>query len=248
MQTHEVSQLTGISVRTLHHYDDIGLLRPGRRTQNGYRDYSEEDLDRLQQILFFRACGFSLAQVRAMLGDPSFDRMQAFLLQKKVLQREKERLEAMLATLEKTIRSTKGELTMTTEEKFNGFDFSKNPYEKEARRLWGDEAVEKSSARIQALPEAGKKAVAEQMDNLFRELAALRGKDPAGEAAQQAMEKMFRYFNDNFGNIYTPQAFGGLGSLYVTDARFTKNIDRYGEGLAAFLSKAMPIYAKNHGE
>lgn len=134
MLAHEVAGLSGVSVRTLHHYDSIGLLRPSRRTENGYRDYSDHDLDRLQQILLFRACGFPLEQIRTLLGSPSFDREQAFLLQRKILTHEKERINAMLCTLEKSMRSMKGELEMSSTEKFGGFDFSKNPYEDETRR------------------------------------------------------------------------------------------------------------------
>lgn len=248
MQTHEVARLTGVSVRALHHYDAVGLLRPGRHISNGYRDYSEDDLDRLQQILLFRACGFSLEQIRRMLEDPMFDRGRAFQLQQKALLCEKARIEAMLGTLEKSIRSMKGEISMTAAEKFEGFDFSQNPYEKEARELWGDQAVDKSNAALEALSPDAKKALAEQMNELFRRLSNLRGEDPAGETAQKAMGELFRFFNDHFGNIYTPRAFTGLGNLYVADARFTQNIDRYGEGLAAFLSKAMGVFGERHAK
>lgn len=248
MLTHEVARLSGVSVRTLHHYDSIGLLRPARRTENEYRDYSDDDLDRLQQILLFRACGFSLEKIQALLDSPSFDRERAFLLQKKMLEHEKERINAMLGTLEKSMQSMKGEISMSTAEKFNGFDFSQNPYEEEARRLWGNETVEKCNTRIKALSKGEQAKMTGQMDSLFRELSALRTEDPASEKAQAGMERMFRYFNEHFGNIYTPEMFGGLGKLYMCDSRFTKNIDRYGDGLAQFLSKAMSVYAKNHSK
>lgn len=246
MLTHVVSELSGVSVRTLHHYDNIGLLRPSRRTENGYRDYSDRDLDRLQQILLFRACGFSLENIQTLLDSPSFDRKKAFLLQKKMLVHEKERIDAMLATLEKSMQSMKGEISMSSEEKFKGFDFSQNPYEEEARRLWGEVTVEKSKARIKSLSKEEKEGVADQMDALFCELSALRAEAPDSEAAQMAMERMFQYFNENFGNIYTPEMFAGLGKMYVCDSRFVENIDKYGDGLAAFLEKAMSVYAENH--
>lgn len=248
MQIHELARLSGVSVRTLHHYDNIGLLRPSRRTENGYRDYSDRDLDRLQQILLFRACGFSLENIQMLLDSPSFDREQAFLLQKKMLVHEKERIDTMLCTLEKSMQSMKGEISMSSAEKFEGFDFSKNPYEEEARRRWGNDTVEKSNACFKALSKEKQANVAEQMDNLFRELSHLRVEASDSETVQTVVGRMFRFFNENFGNIYTPEMFAGLGQMYVNDPRFTKNIDRYGDGLSQFLEEAMSVYAKNHSK
>lgn len=232
-------------MRTLHHYDSIGLLKPGRRTKNDYRDYSSEDLDLLQQILFFRECGFTLSNIKKLVSSPSFDRGKAFELQKNYLLSEKKRIEAMLSTLEKSIKTQKGEITMTPEEKFVGFDFKENPYEEEARRLWGEEVVDKSNAYIGSLSEKEQKDVGERFNELFRELAAVRTEAPASEKAQMAIDKMYLYFNGSFGNGYSPEAFAGLGRMYVEDTRFTENIDKYGEGLSAFLAEAMSIYAES---
>jgi DNA-binding transcriptional MerR regulator len=242
MNVSEVAELTGVSVRTLHHYDQIGLLRPRRNLENGYREYAETEIDLLQQILFFRECGFSLDRIKTLLASPSFDRDQAYALQKNYLLHEKRRIDAMLATLEKTMKASKGELTMTPEEKFAGFDFTDNPYEEEARRLWGDEAVDQSNRKITALTADGRKAVAREMHDLFTKLASLRLEAPDSAKAQAAMEEMYRYFNRSFA-AYTPEAFAGLGQLYVADERFTRNIDRYGEGLSRFLAEAMTAYA-----
>lgn len=245
MNTNEVASLTGVSVRTLHHYDRIGILCPGRNQENGYREYSEKDLDLLQQILFFKECGFPLAKIHKLLSSPSFDREQAFALQKKYLLHEKKRIDAMLNTLNKTMRSMKGETTMTQKEKFGGFDMTHNPYEEEARRLWGDEAVDQSNAHIAAMSADERNAISEGMDGLFRELATIRTEAPDSETAQKAMENMYRHFNQNFGYRYTPEAFAGVGQLYITDPRFTENVDQYGEGLSGFLAEAMRIYAEN---
>jgi DNA-binding transcriptional MerR regulator len=245
MNTNEVAGLTGVSVRTLHHYDKIGLLNPNRNPENGYREYSDDDLDLLQQILFFKACGFSLAEIKKLLSNPNFDREKAFMVQKKYLLHEKKRIDAMLDTLEKTMKSWKGEQNMTQKEKFGGFDMTHNPYEEEARRLWGDEAVDASNARIESLSSDEQKEVAEGMEGLFQDLARIRNESPDSQTAQNAMENMYGYFNKNFGYQYSLEAFAGLGQLYVEDQRFTKNIDKYGEGLSAFLSQSMSIYAQN---
>ncbi len=245
MNTKQVAGLTGISVRTLHYYDKIGLLCPGRNDENGYRQYVEADLDLLQQILFFKKCGFSLSKIRALIKSPSFDRKQAFILQRKYLQHEKRRIDTMLATLDKSLKAMKGEYDMAQNEKFKGLDFDNNPYEDEARRLWGDQAVDNSKKHIGSLSDEEKSAVAKGMDDLFCSLAKLRLQDPASDAVQAAMDGMYRYFNQNFGVTYSLQAFAGLGQMYVTDSRFTENIDKYGAGLSEFLAAAMGIYAKN---
>jgi len=244
MNANEVAAVSGVSVRTLHHYDAIGLLCPARNPENGYREYGERELDLLQQILFFKACGFSLGRIRQLLNAPSFDRTQAYALQEKYLLHERERIDAMLDTLRKSQRAMKGETSMTQKEKFGGFDFRNNPYEEEARRLWGGEAVDTSSAHVASLSDAEKDAAAEGMDDLFRSLAAILHEKPDSPAAQEAMGRMYAHFNKNFGIRYTPEMFAGVGRLYVTDERFTKNIDRYGEGLSAFLASAMRIYAE----
>lgn len=245
MNTNEVASLTGVSVRTLHHYDKIGLLCPSRNPENGYREYDERDLDRLQQILFFKECGFPLASIQRLLGSPSFDREKAFALQKKYLLHEKERIDAMLNTLNKTIQSMKGEITMTPKEKFGGFDLSHNPYEEEARSLWGDAAVGQSNAYFAAMSAEERNAISKGMDALFMELATVKTEAPDSDIAQKAMDKMYHQFNQNFGYHYTPEAFAGVGQLYVSDPRFTENVDQYGEGLSHFLAEAMRIYAES---
>lgn len=242
MNTKEVAKLTGISVRTLHHYDAIGLLCPNRNKENGYRNYSEEDMERLQQILFFKECGFPLDKIRKLLNSTSFKKEEAFQVQKKYLLYEKKRIETMLDTLEKSMKSMKGEITMSLNEKFGGFDMNNNPYEEEARRLWGDEVIDKSNAHISSMDEREKEGIAKGMDDLFKELSTIRRKDPDSDTAQKAMEKMYQHFIKNFAYQYTPEAFAGLGQLYITDKRFTENIDKYGQGLSEFLAKAMKIY------
>ncbi|MBN2219470.1 MAG: MerR family transcriptional regulator [Kosmotogaceae bacterium] len=248
MNAKEVAELSGLSVRALHHYDEIGLLSPKRNAENGYREYSEEDLDKLQQILFFRQCGFSLERIKKLLSNPRFDRAGAFELQKKHLMLEKERIETMLGTLERTLKTIKGEDSMSQRERFKGFDFSYNPYEEEARQLWGDETVEKSNDFIASKSDREKKDMEKVLDKLFRELAEIRDEDPDSDLAQEAIDKMYKVFNESFGHYYSLESFAALGNMYVMDDRFKENIDKYGEGLAEFLSKAMQDYADRQSE
>ncbi|QUW23966.1 MerR family transcriptional regulator [Sporosarcina sp. Marseille-Q4063] len=241
MKVKEVSQMTGVSVRTLHHYDDIGLLVPDDLTEAGYRIYSEGNLATLQQILFFRELGFSLKKIKELLSSPSFDRREAFDMQRKMLIAKRQQLDEMIDTIEKSIRHEKGELRMTNEEKFQGFDFSTNPYEQEARDRWGDKAVDESKKKVaQFGPE-----VQEEMNRIYFNLAEMRHTDPKSEKAQAAIKDWFDMLNNNFGT-YSLEAFAGLGEMYVADERFTKNIDQFGDGLAEFMRDAMKAFAETN--
>lgn len=242
MNAREVATITGVSVRTLHHYDQIGLLCPKRNDNNDYRKYTEADLDKLQQIMFFKECGFSLKRIKDLLSSPSFDKNQAFAIQEKYLLHEKQRIETMLDTLRKTMRATKGEIIMSQKDKFVGFDLKENPYVKEAQERWGEDSV----AYMNSLSTQEKDIMSDKMNILFAELAELRHEAPESERVQAAMDKMYRFFNENFGYQYSLEAFAGIGRMYVEDERFTKNIDQFGAGLAEFLSKAMGVYAKNY--
>lgn len=245
MNAKQVAELSGVSVRTLHHYDEIGLLSPGRNPANGYRSYADEDLDRLQQILFFRRCGFPLERIGQLLSDPEYDRDAAYAVQEKYLLHEKNRINTMLDTLRKSYRASKGEILMSNQEKFHGFDMSSNPYEDEARARWGDKAVDQSNAHIATLGKEGQKVLGEKMNALFRSLAEVREENPESSRAQQAISEMYGIFNSNIGHHYTPEAFEGLGQMYITDSRFTENIDQFGDGLAQFLAEAMRVFARN---
>lgn len=237
MKVKEVSELTGVSVRTLHHYDRIGLLTPANLTEAGYRLYSNDNLATLQQILFFRELDFPLKKIKELLTSPSFDRQEAFEMQRNMLLEKRKQLDLMIQTIEKTIQHGKGEYLMTNEEKFKGFDFSKNPYEQEARDRWGDKAVDESNKKAaQFGPEFG-----EEMNRIYFKLADIRHLDPKSNEAQAGIEEWFNLLNKM--GTYSLEAFAGLGQMYVDDERFTKNIDKFGEGLAVFMRDAMGIYA-----
>ncbi len=237
MKVKEVSTLTGVSVRTLHHYDAIGLLVPDGVTDAGYRLYSDENVATLQQILFFKELGFSLKRIKELIDSPSFDRREAFEMQRKMLVAKRRQLDEMIQTIDKTIGQEKGEYQMTNEERFKGFDFTKgNDYEAEAREKWGDAAVDDANKK------ANDPAFGEGMNRIYFKLAALRHEDPASDEAQTAIGEWYDFLNEM--GSYSLEAFRGLGQMYVADERFTKNIDQFGEGLAAFMCKAMEIYAE----
>lgn len=137
MKVKELADLVGISVRTLHYYDEIGLLSPEEITDAGYRLYSNDNLEMLQQILFFRELGMPLKEIKQMVNSSSFDKQDALKQHQKMLLEKRSQLDKLIKTVEKSIKHMKGEIQMTNKEKFEGFDFSQNPYEDEARKLWG---------------------------------------------------------------------------------------------------------------
>lgn len=236
MKVKEVADLVGISVRTLHHYDEIGLLTPEETTESGYRLYSDDNLETLQQILFFKELGFPLKKIKEIIDNPSFDRQEALVLHRKMLLEKRSRLDKVISTIDKTIQHSKGEIQMTNKEKFEGFDFSQNPYEQEARERWGNEAVDKANKAASSMT----KEKQEEYNAIYRKLAMLRNDSPESEQAQEAIQEWYNYLQ-NFGH-YSLDAFKGLGQMYVDDERFTKNIDQFGEGLAKFMCDAMAVY------
>lgn len=246
----EVAELVGVSVRTLHHYDDIGLLKPESVTMAGYRLYTDSDLERLQQVLFFKELGFNLQEIRSILNSPNFDRKTALMTHKELLIEKKKRLEEIIKSVEKTIDSIEGGVEMSKKEMFNAFSMEeiekhKEKYAEETKQKYGDtdaykESMKKTSgykkedwARIQARSEAIYKKLADTMD-----------KGPADPMAQEAVAEWRQCITESFYNC-TPEIFRGLGDLYVQDERFTANIDKFKSGLASFMREAMHIYCDN---
>jgi DNA-binding transcriptional MerR regulator len=244
MKVKEVAELVGISVRTLHHYDDIGLLTPEQTTESGYRLYSDENLETLQQILFFRELGFPLNQIREIIHSPGFNRNEALEMHRSLLLEKRRRLDQMIATIDKTMKHAKGEIQMTNKEKFEGFDFSSNPYEQEARERWGNDAVDRSKAKLGNMSKEEQGQLGTEMNEIYQRLAALRHVSPESEEAQAAIHEWYVFLN-RMGS-YSLEAFAGLGRMYVDDERFTKNIDKFGEGLAQFMCDTMAVYAEKN--
>lgn len=240
MKVKEIADLVGISVRTLHHYDEIGLLNPDDTTEAGYRIYSDDNLETLQQILFFKELGFSLKKIKEILYNPSFDRQEALIIQHNMLLEKRNRLNQMIETIEKTIQHSKGEIQMSNQEKFIGFDFSDNPYEKEARDKWGDQAVDEANKKVKNMTAFDK----EKFSEVFLSIAEIRHLSPDSKEVQEKIQEWYQSLN-KIGN-YSLEAFKGLGQMYVDDERFTKNIDQFGEGLAKFMCTAMSVYTERN--
>lgn len=243
MKVKEVADLVGISVRTLHHYDAIGLLTPNT-TDTGYRVYSHGDLEILQQILFFKALGFPLKEIKDIIYRPSFDQIEALNSHRDLLLEERRRIDKMLTTIDKTIKHKKGEIHMTDKEKFAGFNFNQNPYEKEARERYGDKKVDELNKEVKRLSKDRNEEFETKFNGIYQTLATVRHELPSSEIAQTEIKKWYDFLN-TIGN-YSPEAFKTLGQMYIEDERFKENIDQFGEGLAQFMQEAMAIYADRH--
>ncbi len=232
---HEVSGLTGVSIRALQYYDRIGLLHPARRTEAGYRLYDDTALERLQQILLLRDLEFKLQDIKTMLENPSFDRMQALDDQIALLEMRKQHTESLIA-LAREIRA-KGGLIMD----FSAFDTKKmEEYKAQAKARWGQtreyrEFEEKDRGRT---PEENR-ALGEDMMAVFASFGRLRDKDP-GCAEAQALVRQLQDFITAHYYACTDQILLSLGEMYASGGEFTQNIDRAGgEGTGEFVRRAI---------
>ncbi len=236
MQIKEFAQLTGVSVRTLHYYDEIGLLKPSEvDAQTGYRFYDENAFERMQEILFYRELDFSLKTIAEILSSPDYDKQQALSRQRKLLLAKKERLEQLIVTLDSV---EEGMGFMKTK---NEYEALKNQYAEEAKQRWGNtDAYQESESRNTDFSKS-----APLLDAVFEEFAELNraGASPESEPAKIMAEKLQQCITDNFYTC-TDEILKGLGQMYVADDRFTKNIDRHGEGTAEFVSACIKNYFK----
>lgn len=240
MTVSQVSRRSGVSIRTLHHYDRIGLLRPAEVTEAGYRLYGEEELERLQQILFFRELEFPLQDIGRILNSSSFDRNKALDQQIRLLEMKKEHLENLLLYA-RGIRNT-GVKTMD----FTAFDTRKmDEYAREAKQQWGrSEAWQEFEEKTKDWTEGTASDIAEQMMAIFGEFGRIMasGIQPEEEASQALVQKLRSFITDTMYNC-TPQILAGLGQMYTGDGRFAENIDRAGgRGTADFAGKAIAVY------
>ena len=242
--------MTGISVRALHHYDEIGLLIPRGRTRAGYRLYDDDDLLRLQQIVIGRELGLSLEEIRRSLDDPGFDRQRALLDQKRQLQERRDQTEAMIRAVDAALAvlddAGSGD-PMEMKNLFDGFDPSK--YEAEAQERWGKtESYQESKRRTSRYSaEDWKKLKAEQAAIYEDAAAAMKdGKAPDGEEAMDIADR-HRLSIDRWFYPCNVTMHCNLAAMYEGDSRFAENIDKYGEGLTPFLVAAIRANAGRRG-
>ena len=239
----QLARLAGVSVRTLHHYDHVGLLKPSTRTAAGYRQYGEADLLRLQQILFFKELDFPLADIQAILDDPGFDQVQALHDHKQLLQAEADRLGRLLNTIEKTIsKLTEDHMSMTDEELYEGFTPEQiERYTREVNERYDPKIVAESNRRVRNMSKAQWQAVKGEGGAVAQQLAKLMDKQPTEDAVQAAVARHYAWV-DNFWHP-TAESYRGLGQGYAEHPEFRAFYDKVRPGLADFLCAAMTYYA-----
>jgi len=241
--------LAGISTRTLRYYDEIDLLTPARISSSGYRIYGQSEIDRLQQILFYRELGVGLEEIKKLLASPDFHAEQALMDHREKLIARRAQLDLLIANVDLTLAQRKGKITMTDEQKFEGFKQqmirdNEQQYGAEIRAKYGDEAIDRANKSVQGLTKDQLDEVQQLADSIHSTLAqAFATGDPAGELAQHAADLHRKWLSYYWGS-YSKEAHAGLSQMYVEDERFTAYYDKDQPGIAAFLRDAILIYTK----
>lgn len=248
MLIHELVKLSGVSARALRYYDEIGLLKPSEVGDNGYRYYAQADIDRLQQIVFYKELDFKLEAIKEILDAPDFTVQRALKQQYKLIGHKRDYLTGMLATIEQTIEVMGGEGTMTNEQKFETFknkliEDNELQFGEEIRGKYREENVLASYGKLKDMTESQLEAVQQLEQQLFERLKeAFEMGDAHCETAMEAAELHKRWLSFYWAK-YTKEAHIGLAQIYIQDARFTAYYDSHGgEGATQFLHDAIVAY------
>jgi DNA-binding transcriptional MerR regulator len=237
----QLSKMAGVTPRTLHHYDDIGLLKPSRVGDNGYRYYGEEALLKLQQILFYRELDFPLDDIKKIMGRRDFDVLGALQNHKDALQKQVVRLNRLLATVDNTIQHIKGEKVMSQKGFFEGFnEEEQEKYALEAEQLYDPETVRESNRKWKGYSAAKKEAIMAEGRQIYQDMIAVMPKG-ASTAEAQAVVEHWRKHMDYFWTPNLDQLIG-LANGYNDDPRFKANFDKMNPKLAEFMLEAVTVY------
>jgi len=243
----KLARMSGVSTRTLRYYDEIGLLKPARSASSGYRIYGAQQVDTLQQILFYRELDFSLEDIRLLLSSADFDRGEAFTNHLTALEQKRERLDKLIMNVKKSMTVMKGEAKMSDQEKFAGFkqaliNENAEKYGADIREKYGNKTVDESNAKLMGLTkeqyEEGERIRLEFEDMLK---VAFETGDPASDSAKKACE-LHKQWLKVFYPQYTREYHLGLANMYVADERFRANYDKLGDGCTEFLREAIKSY------
>lgn len=241
MHIKEFADLMGVSVRTLHYYDEIGVMKPAIvDEQNGYRFYDEKSVERMQEILFYRELDFSLKNICSILSSPDYDKETALKEQKELLILKKNRLEKIIAALNS---HQKGEELMKAYDNTE-FEVACNKYAKEAKERWGKtDAYAEYENKTKGYSKENYNELNQEMESILEEFARCmqNGIDPGSVKTQGLVKKLQKYITENY-YICTIEILADLGKMYTTDERFKKNIDKYADGTAEYISEAINIY------
>ncbi len=243
----KLSRIAGISTRTLRYYDEIDLLKPARVNSSGYRIYGQKEVNRLQQILFYRELGVGLDRIKDIMNDPTFNSIKALQTHREELIEKRKYLDLLIANVDKTIASHEGRITMSDTEKFECFkqkmiDDNENKYGEEIREKYGSDTVEKSYEKLKSMTQEDFEMIT-RLEKDYKDVLAeaFKSGNPAGELAQKAVD-LHRQWLSYFWRSYSKEAHAGLAEMYVNDERFRANYDDKQPGTAEFLRDAIYVY------
>ena len=250
MKINEVAKLSGVSVRTLHYYDEIGLLSPSKDVNSNYRLYTEKDLDTLQQILFYRELQYPLMHIKQILTDDSFDLIESLIRQKEQLLNKQSQLQQIVYLIDKTIKSKQGGFTMTNEEKFNALkqnlvEQNEENYGEEIRQQFGEETVLATYGKLKEMTEEQYEAVSQLELQLFERLKeGLEVQSPSEDLMLEIAELHKRWLSFYWVK-YSGSAHAGLAHMYLVDERFIQYYDsRVMPGATKLLVDCIHLYTK----
>jgi len=241
----QLSRLAGVTPRTLRHYDAIGLLKPSRVGENGYRYYGEESLLRLQQILFYRELDIPLEDIKKIMAESRFDVLGALQGHKDALSRQVTRLNRLISTVDNTIHHLKGKNIMSDKAYFEGFtEQEQEKYALEAEQLYDPETVRESNRKWKGYSAAKKEAIMAEGRAVYEDMVAAMPKGPESKEVQAIVERWRRHM-DYFWTP-NPDQLLALADGYNDEPRFKANFDRIHPKLAGFMREAVKVYVKNH--
>ena len=243
----QVSALAHVTVRTLHHYDEIGLLVPSQRTSSGYRQYDDADLRRLREILVFREMGFSLDAIRGLVDEPADQRRRALLTQRELLSGELRKTEAVIRAIENAIQSLDGGAEMDTGKMFDGFDeFDHAKYADEARQRWGNtDAYKESAKRAAKYSKEDWNTIKAEADSIPTRMAGVMQKGGAADSAEAvAIAEEHRQHISRWFYPCSHKMHVGLADMYTADPRFREHYENRATGLAGFMAAAIRANAE----
>ena len=243
----KLSKIAGVSTRTLRYYDEIGILKPARINSSGYRIYGHQEVNKLQQILFFKELGVNLENIKEIITSPNFDSTAALKEHREKLLAKRNQLDMLIANVDRTIAHAEGRIMMIDKEKFEGFkekliNDNEVKYGNEIRKKYGDNTINASNEKFRNMT----KEQYDEYEKLDKEVietlkSAFATKNPASELAQKAADLHRTWLSYSWVS-YSKEAHAGLVQMYVADERFTQYYDKYQPGLAAFLRDAVLIY------
>lgn len=239
----EMAKLSGVSVRTLHYYDEIGLLAPSEVvSETGYRYYDESSFEKLQQILFYRELDFPLKEIIQIVNASDYNKEEVLIKQRELLKLKRKRLDKLIGLLNANL---KGETTMSFHEfDTTEIDEAKAKYAEEVKNRWGNtDAYAQSQEKTSKYTKEDWKKLNDGMDELLKQFSECLNENPDSEKVQEFVKSWQQYITDTYYDC-TKEVLAGLGQMYIMDERFTKNMDKYGEGTARLISDAITVYCK----